>query len=271
MRKILKFWGTRGSTSVSGPEYSYFGGNTSCAEIEYEDTHLIIDAGTGIRSLGHTLQNRKKIDLFISHFHWDHIIGFPFFEPAYKKDVQLTIWTPEQDGKTARELFREMLEKQFFPVQLNMLKAKIEFRMIEEKKPLQIGSLIIDFHRTLHPNITFSFKIKTPRQIIGYVTDNEVNLPKQQSFIEFYRGVDVFVHEAQYAPQEYQKKEGWGHSNLEKVMELVKEVRPGKWLVVHHDPQHSDADLREMEKFARSNHPVCPIEWVRDGHTLNLS
>lgn len=267
---MLKFWGTRGSCSVSGPEYSHFGGNTSCMELQYGDSHMIIDAGTGIRPLGLTLRDRKKIDLFISHFHWDHIIGFPFFEPIYREDVQITIRTPRQNGRLPQELFEELHAKEFFPIPLDMLKSHLIFQVLEENTPMTLGSLQLNFHKTIHPSNTFGYKIKTGHQTIGYVTDNEISL-ETKSLIDFFKGVDIFVHEAQYSSHEYSTKQGWGHSNLNAVMDLVREIRPGKWLVVHHDPEHSDAELREMEKMARASHLPCPVEWIGDGHVLNLT
>src|SRR5436309_1359666 len=124
MRKLLKFWGTRGSCPVSGPSFAKYGGNTSCLEICYEDAHLIIDAGTGIRPLGEQLLNaRDEIQLFIGHPHWDHVIGFPFFDPLYQHDQKIAVWLPEKTPKSGRELFDELLSFDFFPIGLNQIKA----------------------------------------------------------------------------------------------------------------------------------------------------
>lgn len=266
----LKFWGTRGSCPVSGPEYIHFGGNTPSVEFRYDDLLLIFDAGTGIRPLGATLKNEKKIHLFLSHFHWDHIIGFPFFEPIYRKEVELTIWTPKSEGRTSRDLLDDLLAKEFFPIHLDQIQAKLHFKIIEEKKPLSFGPVTLDFHLTRHPGHTLCFKIKTPNEQIGYVTDNEVEPKEQKSFIAFYEGADLFIHEAQYAKEEYEQKKGWGHSSLAKVIEMIHLIRPGKWLVTHHDPKHSDKDLKELEKKALSSSLPCPAEWIGDGHTIDL-
>lgn len=270
MKKILKFWGTRGSCPVSGPEYSHFGGNTPSLEIRYDHCLAIIDAGTGIRPLGATLKNEKKIDLFLSHFHWDHIMGFPFFEPIYQKGVQIAIWAPHANGRAARDLFDQLLAGEFFPIHLGEIQAEIEFRTIEERKPVQLGPLEFDFHQINHPGHTLCFKIKTPKQMIGYVTDNEIDGKKQDRLIDFLQGAELLVHEAQYFSEEYEKKKGWGHSSLQKAIDFVNEVRPEKWLVTHHDPNHTDADLRALEKIARSRDLLCPVEWIGDGHVIDL-
>lgn len=271
MTKALKFWGTRGSCAVSGPEYVYFGGNTPCLEVCYDDTLVVIDAGTGIRPFGETLQDVSNIDLFLSHMHWDHLIGFPFFEPIYRKDVKITIWAPQGNGRKIHDLFDQLLGKEFFPIHLDQIQASIEFKVIEEKKPIQIGSLNFDFHRTRHPGPTLSFKINTPHQSIGYVTDNEIKLDEQESFIDFYKGVDLFIHEAQYSPEEYSSKTGWGHSSTDSAASLINKIIPGQWLVTHHDPKHSDEMIASLETHVKNQPLPCPVEWVRDGHVFILN
>lgn len=271
MKKYLKFWGTRGSCSVSGSEYLHFGGNTCCLEIRYENTLIIIDAGTGIRPLGDTILKEKDINIFLSHMHWDHIIGFPFFEPLYRKDTKITIWSPHQEAtRSQRTLFDELLAPEFFPVHFDEVQAQLEFRTIEEKKQVEIGPIKLDFHVTNHPSLTFCFKIITPLETIGYVTDNDVDLDTQQSFVNFHKGCNYFVHEAQYTHEEYLHKEGWGHSSLTNVLKLVEQVQPAHWIVTHHDPSHTDSNLIALENSAKSHKVNCPVEWIQDGHVLHL-
>lgn len=270
MTKLLKLWGTRGSCSVSGPEYTQFGGNGPCMEFRYNDELAIFDAGTGIRPLGMTLKDEKTIDLFLSHFHWDHIIGFPFFEPIYKKGTVINIYSPNHEKRPAKSLFNQLLADEFFPIHLDQIQATLNFEGIEEKKPIQRGPLTIDFHKTLHPGETLCFKIQTPKETIGYVTDNEINIEKQASLIAFLQGVDLLIHEAQYAPDEYEKKKGWGHSSLTKTVDFLQHVKPKKWLVTHHDPNHTDEDLKRLEKIAQSSSLPCQVEWAGDGTTIHL-
>lgn len=274
MKRYLKFWGTRGSCPVSGAEYLQYGGNTCCLELRYDDAFLIFDAGTGIRPLGYTLPHQKKIDLFLSHTHWDHILGFPFFEPIYREDVHITVWSPEGPGRKCRELFDEVLAEEFFPVHLDEIQAQLQFKSIFEKKPIQIGPLILDFHTTLHPGRTLCFKIKTPKQTISYVTDNEIDIEAQGSFIDFHKGSDLFIHEAQYSSEEYSHKKGWGHSSLSRAISLIQKVRPGRWIVTHHDPEHTDQDLFHLQAHAKKLlseiSTPCPVEWVPDGHIIPL-
>lgn len=270
MANYLKFWGTRGSCPVSGPEYGEFGGNTPSLELHYEDTLIIFDAGTGIRPLGITLKEVQKIDIFLSHFHWDHIVGFPFFEPIYEKGKEVTIWGPDTKHRTSKDLFSQLLGGEFFPIHIDQIQAKLNFKTITPGKPIQIGPITLDFHPANHPNHTVCFKIKTPKETIGYVTDNEIDLEKQESFISFFKGVDIFIHEAQYFPKEYEQKKGWGHSSLNNTIRLVDLVSPKRWIVTHYDPKHSDESLHNLENLALSHPPKCPVLWAKDGTMIEL-
>jgi phosphoribosyl 1,2-cyclic phosphodiesterase len=270
MKNYLKFWGTRGSCPVSGPEYTHFGGNTCCLEVRYGEHLLILDAGTGIRPLGHTL-HAKKIDLFLSHMHWDHIMGLPFFEPLYNKEAHITIWAPDCQGHSCERMIGQVLGKEFFPIHLDQIHSHLTFRTLQEKEPIAIGPLILDVHPTRHPGKTYCFRIKTPHQTIGYVTDNELGTQIPESFIAFHKKSDYFIHEAQYTSTEYLRKEGWGHSSLDHAIALVNHVQPRHWLVTHHDPSHTDADIRAMAQSVRSHPLPCPAIWMPDGHTLHLN
>ena len=279
MKNFLKFWGTRGSCAVSGQEYKHFGGNTSCLEISYGSTRFIIDAGTGIRPLGHHLMQRHldKIDIFLSHTHWDHLIGFPFFEPLYYSDAQITIWAPKTGGRSCRELFEELLSQEFFPVRLSEVQKKLDFRTIDPEMEISLGEVTLSFHEANHPGITLCFKLTTPHQTIGYITDNEASpeLSKfRQGFVDFFSGCDLLIHEAQYSVGEYEVREGWGHSCLPNVVALVEQIRPHKWLVTHHDPQHTDSDLqtlsRQAEELLQQRKMNFSVEWIPDGHIVEL-
>lgn len=272
-KKFLKFWGTRGSCPVSGPQYSRYGGNTCCLEICYEETHLIIDAGTGIRPLGETLR-RKTIDLFFGHTHLDHIIGLPFFAPLYQKETKIVIWSPE---KSFQEVFNSLFASELFPVHFEEVLAHIDFRTTHPKKPISLGKLSIDFHPVSHPGGAFCFKIKTPHQTIAYATDNEISaktLAPHHSFIDFLSECDLLIHEAQYFPEEYLQKVGWGHSSIANVIGLIEKVNIPDWLITHHDPRHTDQDLdrlaKKAEEILKEQHLNCRSKWIADGEEVPL-
>ena len=284
--KFLKFWGTRGSCPVSGPGYKRYGGNTCCLEVCYGDSHLVIDAGTGIRPLGEIL-SRKKIDLFFGHTHWDHIIGLPFFDPLYQAGVEIIIWSPESE-KSCKEIFRSIFSSELFPVSFEEIYARIDFRTTHPKTPVSLGELSIDFHATHHPGGAFCFKIKTPRQTIGYVTDNEIFrgyhgspeivpaeiVEPSLSLIDFLSECDLLIHEAQYSAEEYLDKEGWGHSSIENTALLIEKTKISNWLVTHHDPKHEDRKLnlaaKQAKKFLRQRRIPCSVKWIADEEEMVL-
>ncbi len=289
MQNYLKFWGTRGSCPISGPSFAKYGGNTPCLEVRYGDAHLIIDAGTGIRPLGKTLLGMNdEIQLFLGHLHWDHVIGLPFFAPLYQPDQKIALWLPDKTPKSGPELLSEFFSFHFFPIGLKQIKAQLRFCSSVENAPVRIGSLMLHFHQVRHPGVAYGFKIETPHQMIGYATDNEFlkghhgtlnEIPQnllaaEQSLIQFFSGCDLLIHEAQYSSDEYKQKAGWGHSSLFNAIALIHEARVGKWLVVHHDPDHSDAELDQFARLAarilKEHRIPCEAEWIGDGHTIPL-
>lgn len=259
----LKLWGTRGSNPVSGPKNSRFGGNTVCLEICHGDELIIIDAGTGIRPLGELIDTKKHktIHIFLSHTHWDHVTGFPFFNPVYDPSVEIVLWSPVGFERSTRELFTDMLAYAYFPVRLEDIQAKLSFNDLRDGHPVSIGSITIDSHYAYHPGATLCFKIHVGGKTYGYATDNEMflgfhgnpnsigpNSPlleAHKSIIDFFSDCHVLIHEAQYTPLEYQRRVGWGHSSISNATLLCKYANIKDWIVTHHDPKHTDEDLLE--------------------------
>lgn len=287
----LKFWGTRGSNPVSGPDYMRFGGNTSCLEIRHRDTLVIVDAGTGIRPLGLQPHLPKHIHLILGHTHWDHLAGFPFFAPLYDRDVHITIWAPISFEKPIEELFTEMLAHAYFPVKLDDIQAHIVFKEIQEGATIPIDDITFSSHYAFHPGATLCFKFKVGKKQFGYVTDNEFLLgyhghPKligkchprlkpYKSQLAFLSGCDFLIHEAQYTPAEYRSKEGWGHSSISNAAVLMRHSKTHQWILTHHDPKHSDMDLL---KKIQMQHDIfdelryeCHTRMAFDGMSLPLN
>lgn len=255
----LKFWGTRGSNPVSGPGYVHFGGNTSCLEVRHEENLVIFDAGTGIRLLSAHFGKKppKEIHIILSHFHFDHLCGFPFFDPIYNPSCTIHVWAPIGYEKSSREIFSQMFTYALFPVRLEDMKAKIIFNDIHEGVPFKIGSIEVNSHYAYHPGATLCFKIRCARQTFGYVTDNEflmgyhshpLHVTKEQlalynSFICFFKGCDLMIHEAQYTPEQYRDKVGWGHTSVANAALLMKLANVKQWIITHHDPADTDEEL----------------------------
>ncbi|MFC1607234.1 response regulator [Candidatus Latescibacterota bacterium] len=261
-RSHYHLWGTRGSIPVSGHQYNLHGGNTSCFSIECGDDIVIIDAGSGIRELGMVLaaQKPRKIHIFIGHTHWDHIQGFPFFIPAYIPGYQLVIYGASGFGKDLQSIFQGQLDSDYFPVQMEDMRANFEFKNIKEN-PVKVGDISIYWEYTHHPGPTLGFKVSVHDKTIGYITDNEFlkgfcghpekitsdseQLVQYSKLIEFISGVDILISEAQYTNDEYRQKIGWGHSSLSNACLLMKLAGIKEWIVTHHDPSHSDEVLQK--------------------------
>lgn len=283
----LKFWGTRGSHAVSGTEYVRFGGNTSCLEIRHDEELIIIDAGSGIRPLGNSMRGKfpKEIHLLFSHTHMDHLSGFSFFEPIYNPQSHIHIWSPVGYEKSAKEIFTEMFAYALFPVKLDEVAATLTFRDIHEGTPFQIGSFTFTAAYAFHPGSTLCFKISYGPLTIGYATDNELFFgyhgdPKHISkksacyapyakLVQFYKDIDLLIHEAQYTPIEYQAKVGWGHSSISNASAFMKHAGVRDWIVTHHDPNHDDDILAHKLQMhydaAEDLHLDCRIRMAFDG------
>jgi CheY-like chemotaxis protein/phosphoribosyl 1,2-cyclic phosphodiesterase len=290
-RGLLRFWGTRGSTPVSGRGYVGHGGNTSCLELVCGSERLIVDAGTGIRDLGTELLAGppRGLHLFIGHTHWDHIQGFPFFGPAYTPGYRITIYGAAGLRKDLRSIFAGQLDREYFPVQLEDMRAALEFRHLKEN-PVVVGPARVWWEYTQHPGSAVGFKLQLDDLSVGYITDNEflkgyLGSPRTVDiesavaapylpFIRFLADVDILVHEAQYLNEEYAAKVGWGHSSLSNTCLLARLTRARRLVVTHHDPTHDDARLAEKLALTRQvlhdlGSPI-QVEHAYDGMVIHL-
>ncbi|MEO8353122.1 MAG: response regulator, partial [Chthoniobacteraceae bacterium] len=261
-------WGSRGSTPTPGARFLRCGGNTSCFAVTYGAEKFIFDAGSGIRDLGTEVMagRRRKIHLFITHTHWDHIQGFPFFVPAYVPGFEITVWGAELFGKDLKSVFRGQLDRDYFPVQMEDMNSNLEFRHLSTN-PIVIGDARVWWEYAQHPGATVGYKIEVGGLKIGWVPDNEflqgytgspVALTRDSPFVTPYRkmiqflsDVDVLVHEAQYTSEEYPQKIGWGHSCVANACVLMKFAGIKKWIITHHDPSHDDDFLEKKLAVTR--------------------
>lgn len=273
----LKFWGTRGSLPTPGPDTVRYGGNTPCVEVRLPKDELVIfDAGTGIRGLGDALMaagGSMKAVLAISHPHWDHIQGFPFFKPAFLAGNELTIVGAQTRNITLRQVIASQMDKVYFPIQLNELKAKIRFIPVrEETIPVAGGTLTTQY--LYHPAFAIGFRLTAGGRSIVYMSDNEpfdrevarsvknvdrhiVDLyleqkgdPNQRVF-DFVRGADILIHDATYTPEEYLQHVGWGHSDYLFAMKVAREAGVGRLILFHHDQVRTDDRMDEVLAMCR--------------------
>lgn len=261
----VKFYGTRGSLPVCDPEFQEFGGNTTCIEISYhkdEKRHaLILDAGTGIRNLGKDLKknnHQSSEDLFIAftHFHWDHIQGFPFFQPAFDLEQRIHIIAMGRDRglSNLREIFETQMQERYFPVQLDNMGANFDFVMPEERTSVFNGTTMTA-RRHQHPGGAYSYRFERNGKKIVICTDIEHGEEIDSMTVQFAKDADLLIHDAQYTEDELKSRRGWGHSSFKQAVEVAQRANVKALAITHHDPDHDDAFLRNMEKVCQEVFP----------------
>jgi phosphoribosyl 1,2-cyclic phosphodiesterase len=241
----LKFWGVRGSIACASPEHMKYGGNTSCIEVQAGDHCFVLDAGTGIRSFGESLIGRggHVSHLLLTHTHWDHINGFPFFVPAYNPEVSFTIMAGhlmEQGG--IQEILSSQMNNPMFPVPLEAMQANIVYEDFHagENFDLQDGTKILTAPLN-HPNGATGYRIEHGGKAAVYVTDTEHALDKRdQNILGLIDGADVVIYDSTYTDEEFPSKIGWGHSTWREGMRLCQEANVKQLAIFHHDPGHDD-------------------------------
>jgi len=244
----VTFWGTRGSIATPGPSTVRYGGNTTCLEVLLADgTALVLDAGTGIRRLGETLMEMpadRSIHLFLTHSHWDHVQGFPFFAPAYDRERKIRIYGFQQAYHKLREILTNQMESQYFPVNFSDLNADIEFITITGRS-YEIGNARISAIENNHPGTSHGFRITEGDRSLVFLTDNELKpaadaATEWPAFVDFASGADLLIHDAMYTGEELSRRQGYGHSSYSQAVDLALESGAKTCILFHHDPAHDD-------------------------------
>ncbi|MGB2867915.1 MAG: MBL fold metallo-hydrolase [Bacteroidota bacterium] len=269
----VKFWGTRGSIASPGKKTAYYGGNTSCVELRSGKHILVFDAGTGIRELGLYLEKKHAskplvVHLFISHTHWDHIQGFPFFLPAYSSQNSITVYGPPGRDKPLTEILEAQMDSDYFPVELGDMKAKIRVKEISDT--VTIGNIKVQPFFLNHPAMTLGYRVTVGNRVVIYATDNEpyrhtLHATRRKSsevtdypeyldskFVNFLTDADLLIGEAQYTAAEYKLKVGWGHTSIQDLVEFAWRANVKQLAIFHHDPTHDDKMVDGMIKQARN-------------------
>jgi phosphoribosyl 1,2-cyclic phosphodiesterase len=251
-------WGTRGSIASAGPDTVEYGGNTACAEIEGRDgTIVILDAGTGIRRVGDTYKEPRRLDILLTHLHMDHIQGLGFFGPLFRDDFEIHVWGPPSTTQDLRTRLTRYLSPPLFPVRLRDVNAQLELHDAP-MHPFEIGGLTVDADGVIHPGQTVGYRVSDGTATVAYIPDHEPALggngpskPEWTSGYDLAADVDILIHDAQYTDAEYQTRVGWGHSRIADAVGLAKAARARRLVTYHHDPAHDDAELDEMVEDAR--------------------
>jgi phosphoribosyl 1,2-cyclic phosphodiesterase len=296
----LKFWGVRGSIPSPGPETVYYGGNTSCVEVRVGGEIIILDAGSGIRKLGLALAEEFKgrpihLNLLISHTHWDHIQGFPFFPPAYNLNNQVTIYGFEGARQGLQNTLSSQMENPYFPISMQQMPGSITIRELKDTS-FRIGSVRVEAHFLNHPGVCAGYRLFTPDGSISYLPDvelfqtlrarwkNDAGPARPKEFdtvpeedrrsLEFIRDSDVLIIDSQYDDTEYARHIGWGHSCFEDAVTFAAQGGVKRLFLYHHDPDHTDEQISRMVARAREMalrlHSPMLIEAAREGREVLL-
>ena len=298
---LIRFWGVRGSIPTPGAETTAVGGNTSCVEVRVGDQVIILDAGSGIRRLGQALMKEFRemplnIALLVTHTHWDHIQGFPFFIPAYSPRVNIRILGYEGAVHGLRGALFEQMQSAFFPVGLNQMASRVTFEELEDMEfdlgPTKVRSIFAN-----HPGICLGYRLTTPAGDIVYLPDHEAyernEIERQRAAAEtstagldhariqdeqviaFMREADVVIADSQYDLAEYGTRRGWGHTCADDTVELAIRAGVKQLFLFHHDPDHDDAKIAEMvtrgTEKARQINSSLEVAAAREGSEYVLN
>jgi len=285
----VQFWGTRGSIPSPGPHTVRYGGNTPCIEVRTSDGWLIIlDAGTGLRELGRSLLSRAngapiKGDVFLTHAHWDHIQGIPFFGPIFQRGNHFTIWGSRSLETNIDRVVRDQMNPVVFPVTFEELDATIDFSAIEDGKKEQRPGYEVSAYPVRHPGGALGYRFQgTPAgsRAMVYISDNELGsggryetpVGWRSKLVEFTKGAKVLIHDTTYTEEEYDHHRGWGHSTYDDAIALAIEAGVEQLVLFHHKPERTDEELDERLAHCRAvvkeRGAALHVEAAAEGMTL---
>ncbi len=267
----VRFWGVRGSVPAPGPATAKYGGNTSCVEVEAGAERIVFDMGTGFRCLGNALAGKPvNATIFLSHYHWDHIQGLPFFGPAFDPRSRLTVYGANRQGQGVGEILHGQMLAPYFPVGMDALRAKLDYRAIASGEQVSVGEVRVSARELSHPNGVLGYRVELGGKSIVYATDTEHGPESDAALCELAEGADCLIYDTMYTTAEYQagvpSKKGWGHSTWEAGVAIVRQVGVRKLVLFHHEPRRSDEELEAMLADARRTWPDTVA--AREGETL---
>lgn len=272
----------RGSCPCSGEQYVRYGGNTACVAVEVGDEPpIVIDLGTGLRPLGHALEDRYglgapiEVTALLTHLHWDHIIGLPFCTPMLREGGRMDVYGPPQDGGLLHDIIDRVVKPPFFPVQVKELQGKIEFHEVTDDV-LAVGSAKVLVRQVPHVGTTLGFRIEAGNAAVAYVSDHQAPEDRavvDSAVLELCDGADLVIHDAQYTEEEFRAKATWGHSTLAYAVHVAAAAGARRLALFHHDPRHTDDDVDRLLVEAQATDDARRLDGVlaaREGLTIDL-
>jgi ribonuclease BN (tRNA processing enzyme) len=284
----VRFWGVRGSYPTSKQNTLAFGGHTSCVEVQVAGHHLIFDAGTGVIPLGEKLvkdgMKARNLHVFLSHTHHDHVSGICFFQPLFRSGSRVAIFGPGFSGRSFKSTLQTVMEPRFFPVELSAVTAQTKIYSLHGGERVRIGGprtllrmdrrthapsaedVTVMVHKSLaHPHGVLLYRVSYRQKSIVYATDVEQQRDGNPDAIEFFRGADLLIHDAQYLEAEYSSRSnsrrGWGHSTAERAVRVARKAGVKRLILFHHDPDHDDRTLKRIERLSQRLLPSTRVAY----------
>jgi len=255
----IKFWGVRGSIPSPGQDTIRYGGNTPCVEMQVEGERLIFDGGTGLRCLGKQMMAEGPVQarIFFSHYHWDHVQGFPFFEPAFTPHNRFRIYgAVALDGSTVEQRLGMQMLHPNFPVSLQIMASNLSFHDLGPGDVLDLNSVLVETALLNHPGKALGYRVTGKAGTVVYATDTEhFEDHLDENLVYLARQADVLIYDSTYTDEEYgdraMSKKGWGHSTWQEAIKVAEAAGVKKLVIFHHDPSHNDDFLDEVAAAAR--------------------
>jgi phosphoribosyl 1,2-cyclic phosphodiesterase len=280
----ITFFGVRGSCPCSSDQYRRYGGNTSCVLVEVEgEPPLIIDLGTGLRALGQYLHPPLQsagiplqATVLLTHLHYDHVLGLPFFSPMRDPGAVLELYGPSQQGGTLYEVLAGMVQPPFFPISMSDFRGELRCHDLDGSADFAVGGIQVKARAVPHIGHTLGFRIEAEGRSVAYVSDHQAPLDRRtvdKQVLELCDGADLLMHDAQYTDEEFVTMAHWGHSTEAYAVRVASESGARRLCLFHHDPAHSDKQIDQMLSNARrlaSKHHAVEVSAAAEGQTVNL-
>lgn len=262
---VVKFWGVRGSVPTPGKDTLKYGGNTSCIEMQVGGKRLIFDGGTGIRELGKEMMQEMPVEayLFFTHYHWDHIQGFPLFTPAFSKGNCFHIYGAiPPEGESMKQHFIDRVLHYNSPIPLKGMQADLQFYELEHGQKMMLHDIEIETGSLNHPNTAMGYRVTWNGRSAVYCSDTEHFSDRlDEHVVHLARGADVLIYDAMYTDDEYHSskspKVGWGHSTWQEAIKVAKAAGVKRVVIFHHEPGHSDDFLDRIGEKAKAVFPMA--------------
>jgi phosphoribosyl 1,2-cyclic phosphodiesterase len=271
----VTFWGVRGSLPCSSPDHVRYGGNTSCVSVRCGSLNLVFDAGTGIRQYGQWLckQENHQVALLLSHTHWDHINGFPFFSPAYDTRFNIAIYAGhlKSQGMSVKQVLESQMTAPTFPISMNTMTSNLSFTDFIAGETINIAPRVeVKTVNLNHPNQATGYRLNYQGSSVCYVTDTEHH-PRtiNENILNLIAGADLVIYDCTYTDQEFPARVSWGHSTWQEGVRLCQAAQAKRLAIFHHDPDHDDGFMDEVSRSAEQMWPGAFV--AKEGMTLSFS